>query len=220
METLIGAGPHGGRWTAWQIKVFVRKVVTGVAKLHALGYAHCDLKPENLLLQEKGKPHTVVIIDLGCARRAGTLHLQHWLGLHKKDCGTPRAGLRAHICCRDMDIDGALEQLSTYMALHRDPGCCDVAVSNENTCSASLTQGSQCSCFMAKHCSRGHCSCAELQLGGDTAGDGNFYSPAAHRAWLASRLYQPDTAWCPAKQVRTWVAAELHNGQCVTGGAA
>ena len=45
------------------------------------------------------------------------------------------------------------------------------------------------------------CRPAEVQLGGNPAGDAHAYSPAAHLAWLANRHGQPDKAWYPDKQV-------------------
>ncbi len=83
VDAAIGAGElAGGRWSAGDVQPFARAVLTAVAGLHAEGFAHCDLKAENLMLQRKGALATVVVIDLGCARKNGVTlsRLQHGRG--------------------------------------------------------------------------------------------------------------------------------------------
>jgi serine/threonine-protein kinase len=51
------------------VEVFVQSA-DALASLHALGYVHCDLKPNNILVDNAAK--SVKVIDLGQAARIGT----------------------------------------------------------------------------------------------------------------------------------------------------
>jgi len=51
------------------VEVFI-KTADALASLHALGYVHCDLKPNNILVDAASM--NVKVIDLGQAARAGT----------------------------------------------------------------------------------------------------------------------------------------------------
>ena len=51
------------------VEVFIRSA-DALASLHALGYVHCDLKPNNILVDAAAR--NVKVIDLGQAARAGT----------------------------------------------------------------------------------------------------------------------------------------------------
>ena len=50
------------------VETFIQ-TADGLAALHALGYVHCDLKPNNILVDPSGH---VKVIDLGQAARGGT----------------------------------------------------------------------------------------------------------------------------------------------------
>ena len=52
-----------------QIDVFIQ-VAKAMDQLHALGYVHCDLKPNNIMLNDVG---VVKVIDLGQAAKIGTV---------------------------------------------------------------------------------------------------------------------------------------------------
>src|SRR5439155_4829339 len=51
------------------VEVFI-KTADALASLHALGYVHCDLKPNNILVDAASRE--VKVIDLGQAARVGT----------------------------------------------------------------------------------------------------------------------------------------------------
>ena len=92
MDAVIGNSKLeglGGRWSAEHVQPFARAVITAVAGLHAKGFAHCDLKAENLMLQQEDVLASVVVIDLGCACPNGAalsrLHLRHGIAV----CKTP-----------------------------------------------------------------------------------------------------------------------------------
>jgi eukaryotic-like serine/threonine-protein kinase len=63
LETLAGGDP------AVLLDVFIQ-VAGGLGSLHASGYIHCDLKPNNILVAPDG---TVKIIDFGQACRSGAV---------------------------------------------------------------------------------------------------------------------------------------------------
>ncbi len=52
-----------------QVDIFI-KTARALDALHALGYVHCDLKPNNILLNDQGD---VKVIDLGQAAKQGTV---------------------------------------------------------------------------------------------------------------------------------------------------
>ncbi|HWN69184.1 MAG TPA: protein kinase [Haliangium sp.] len=54
---------------SWTLDV-IEAVLAALGHMHALGLAHCDLKPENIVLLE-GDPHRVRIVDLGLVTDVG-----------------------------------------------------------------------------------------------------------------------------------------------------
>lgn len=63
LRTLLDDGrPLGTATALW----LVRQAAEGLAALHAGGWLHGDVKPENLIVSRRGH---VTLVDLGCARR-------------------------------------------------------------------------------------------------------------------------------------------------------
>ena len=61
--------PGGPRQAAEaEVALHCRDIMQGLAYLHAQGIAHRDLKLENVMITEAGR---AVVVDFGCARRAG-----------------------------------------------------------------------------------------------------------------------------------------------------
>jgi glycogen synthase kinase 3 beta len=52
---------------AFYVKLYQYQIMRGLNYMHARGIAHCDLKPQNCLLD--GKSHTMKICDFGTAKR-------------------------------------------------------------------------------------------------------------------------------------------------------
>ena len=73
VDGVIGKGPHDGRFSAQEVKPLFRRIATALAALHEAGLAHCDVKPDNLMLAKADVLDSVVVVDFGCARPAGAL---------------------------------------------------------------------------------------------------------------------------------------------------
>ena len=56
----------GARLSIEDVQGFAQQMVEGVTHIHSLGYAHLDIKPENMLLDANG---TLMIADFGLARQ-------------------------------------------------------------------------------------------------------------------------------------------------------
>lgn len=56
----------GGRLEEWKIRSYTRGILLGIAYLHSVGIAHCDVKGKNVLVGSDG---ATKIADLGCAKR-------------------------------------------------------------------------------------------------------------------------------------------------------
>ena len=68
----------------------------GLKAMHAMGYAHCDIKPNNILRNDHGQ---VKVIDFGQAAKSARqgAHPGH-AGLHRSRAGCPPADQRADRC--------------------------------------------------------------------------------------------------------------------------
>ena len=66
------------------IRRFLRQMVDALVVLHGFDIIHCDLKPENVLLEQMTKPH-VKLIDFGSAAFEGETVYSYiqsrWVGL-------------------------------------------------------------------------------------------------------------------------------------------
>ncbi|CAN0900949.1 Mitogen-activated protein kinase kinase kinase 17 [Linum grandiflorum] len=56
---------RGGRLTEAEIATTARRILLGLDYLHGHGLAHCDIKPQNILVNEEDVP---IIGDFGCAK--------------------------------------------------------------------------------------------------------------------------------------------------------
>jgi hypothetical protein len=57
---------------AKEMQQILYQALQGLAQLHAKGYVHRDVKPDNFLLNRNGKEVTVKLSDLGLIRKTGT----------------------------------------------------------------------------------------------------------------------------------------------------
>jgi len=64
---------HSGVPSTHQIIEWMHSLLTGLQRLHAAGYVHADLKPDNLCLPAANETDRLVMIDLGLAHPIGSL---------------------------------------------------------------------------------------------------------------------------------------------------
>lgn len=87
----------------------IRQILTGVNHMHERGYIHCDLKPQNILIQSKNvKIYKVADFGLSVARQVDPFtqeYRRHALGI----CGTllyrPPEATSPHSTSYDIDFD-------------------------------------------------------------------------------------------------------------------
>lgn len=70
----------GGKFPEARVKSLMRDILQSVCDLHSLNIMHRDIKAENILLDEKSKPH---LSDFGLATKTDESQL------HTEVCGTP-----------------------------------------------------------------------------------------------------------------------------------
>lgn len=70
----------GGKFPEARVKSLMRDILQSVCDLHSLNIMHRDIKAENILLDEKSKPH---LSDFGLATKTDEAQL------HTEVCGTP-----------------------------------------------------------------------------------------------------------------------------------
>jgi protein kinase-like protein len=63
---------HGGRIALGRAFTLLRMACKGLAATHALGMVHCDVKPHNLVLVQRGGREQLVLVDFGIAQTIGT----------------------------------------------------------------------------------------------------------------------------------------------------
>jgi serine/threonine protein kinase len=68
-ETLAGrlARQPGGRMSEAEVRAWLNPLLDGLQAIHAAGFLHRDIKPDNIFLQTNGNP---ILIDFGAARNA------------------------------------------------------------------------------------------------------------------------------------------------------
>jgi glycogen synthase kinase 3 beta len=64
--------PSGPRMDQTYIRLYCYGVLRGLAYMHGKGFAHCDIKPQNLLVD--GRTHTLKICDFGTTKRLAFGH--------------------------------------------------------------------------------------------------------------------------------------------------
>ena len=60
------------RLSRLQIKAIVADVATALGLMHGEGFAHCDLKTDNVLLVERGRQLRAILTDLGISKIVDT----------------------------------------------------------------------------------------------------------------------------------------------------
>jgi serine/threonine-protein kinase len=85
------------------VKTFMQ-VAQGLGALHAMGYVHCDLKPNNILRNERGQAK---IIDFGQSCRIGTIK--------RRIQGTPDYIAPEQVNCRPVTIQTDVFNLGATM---------------------------------------------------------------------------------------------------------
>ncbi|CAA0812923.1 mitogen-activated protein kinase kinase kinase 21 [Striga hermonthica] len=56
-----------------EVRTHTRSILRALRHIHGLGYVHCDLKPENVLLVAEGDDFTTKISDFGLSKERGTV---------------------------------------------------------------------------------------------------------------------------------------------------
>ncbi|KAF2756927.1 kinase-like protein, partial [Pseudovirgaria hyperparasitica] len=62
---------HAQENMIWSVSL---QITDAVEALHSLGVIHCDLKPENVLVDTSGREVRVVVADFGLARMVSEIH--------------------------------------------------------------------------------------------------------------------------------------------------
>ncbi|KAJ0258378.1 hypothetical protein HA466_0071780 [Hirschfeldia incana] len=70
LATFMGSYKDG-KLPETMIKDFTRMILQGLVSVHSLGYVHCDLKPENLLIFPCGQSYELKISDFGSSTEVG-----------------------------------------------------------------------------------------------------------------------------------------------------
>ena len=67
---------RGGRLLEADAKVVGRRILLGLQSMHAGGFAHLDIKPDNIGVEKKGDLDSVVLMDFDCSQPLGAAPTQ------------------------------------------------------------------------------------------------------------------------------------------------
>jgi serine/threonine-protein kinase len=68
---------HGDVEALWPVETWLLPLTRALARVHAAGWVHADIKPGNVLLRAADDP---LLADFGAARRAGEAHAAGTIG--------------------------------------------------------------------------------------------------------------------------------------------
>ena len=73
---------RGGLLSEADARVVGRNILRGLRSMHANGYAHLDVKPDNIGVAEEGDLDTLVLMDFDCAEPLGAFATLSYICLH------------------------------------------------------------------------------------------------------------------------------------------
>ena len=62
---------RGGRFSEADSKVVGRRILLGLQSMHAGGFAHLDVKPDNIGVEVEGDLDSAVLMDFDCSEPLG-----------------------------------------------------------------------------------------------------------------------------------------------------
>lgn len=82
-KRITSDGVGGKDFTERKASKIFKQLVSAVYHLHSLSVAHCDLKPENFIFNDRSRKAQLKLIDFGMAK------IVHWRKYHRRMNGTP-----------------------------------------------------------------------------------------------------------------------------------